>query len=216
MAGAATPAFRFEVRAGETSYLGELFMPRSCTLLTAFEVRDQFARDIGLAAAKNPAVTWHPPVRRLLAGAEPAQPSTAGLPPVPPAATAPSASPAVAARPAGVAPATELWAGSMVCGPRSDGRNPGPYDVKFSMEVHGHNVTVFRNTATASEILTGRSDDRQLELRGKGFRLNEPSRNWEYAFSGKLPAGATSYTASGSMLSNGKPIRACELRMARG
>ena len=170
VAGAATLAFRFEVRAGETSYLGELFMPRSCTLLTAFEVRDQFARDIALAAAKNPAVTWHPPVRRLLAGAEPAQPSTAGLPPVPPAATAPSASPAVAARPAGVAPATELWAGSMVCGPRSDGRNPGPYDVKFSMEVHGHNVTVFRNTATASEILTGRSDDRQLELRGKGFR----------------------------------------------
>jgi len=50
------PTFHFEVTAGETVYLGELFMTQSCALNTRFEVVDRFDRDVKIAIAKNPAM----------------------------------------------------------------------------------------------------------------------------------------------------------------
>ncbi len=62
------PEFTFSIGAGETVYLGEVFMPVSCSRSTAFVITDQFERDIPLATAKNPAVAGHAPVKRLLVG----------------------------------------------------------------------------------------------------------------------------------------------------
>jgi len=61
------PIFQFEARAGETTYIGELFMTRSCVLDMdiRFVINDQYERDIQVAAQKNPAVTLRTPVKRL-------------------------------------------------------------------------------------------------------------------------------------------------------
>ena len=61
-----TPAFGFDVVAGETTYLGELFMTRSCALNTRFVVRDEYVRDMRLASEKNSAFSKISPVKRLL------------------------------------------------------------------------------------------------------------------------------------------------------
>jgi hypothetical protein len=65
------PTFQFEVRAGETTYVGELFMTQACALNTHYEVRDQYERDMRIAAQKNPAITTRPPVKRLLTSGAP-------------------------------------------------------------------------------------------------------------------------------------------------
>jgi hypothetical protein len=61
-----TPTFVFDVRAGETTYAGELFMTSACTLETYFVLRDQYDRDISVARKKNPAIDTRPMVKRLL------------------------------------------------------------------------------------------------------------------------------------------------------
>jgi hypothetical protein len=61
-----TTTFQFEVAAGETTYLGELFMPRACSLNNSFVVRDQSGRDIELAEQKNPSLKGRPIVKRLM------------------------------------------------------------------------------------------------------------------------------------------------------
>lgn len=60
-----TPKFGFDVVAGETTYLGELFMTRSCSLNNSYVVRDAYLRDVELAAKRNPAFTRVKPVKRL-------------------------------------------------------------------------------------------------------------------------------------------------------
>jgi hypothetical protein len=60
------PRFSFEVVPGQTSYLGEIFMTRSCALKTTFVVRDEYNRDLQIAVEKNPAVTTRPIVKRLM------------------------------------------------------------------------------------------------------------------------------------------------------
>lgn len=60
------PTFEFEVKAGETTYVGELFMTKACALHTIFEVRDQFDRDMTLALKKNPALAGRAALRRLM------------------------------------------------------------------------------------------------------------------------------------------------------
>jgi hypothetical protein len=60
------PTFAFDVRAGETVYAGELFMPRSCAAETTFAVRDQYERDIALATERNPALGTRPVTKRLM------------------------------------------------------------------------------------------------------------------------------------------------------
>ena len=60
-----TPAFGFEVVPGQTTYLGELFMTRSCALNTKFVVKDEYTRDMQLASTKNPAFSKITPVKHL-------------------------------------------------------------------------------------------------------------------------------------------------------
>ena len=60
------PTFQFEVRAGETTYVGELFMTQGCALNTSFVVNDQYERDMRVASQKNPAVSKRTPVKRLM------------------------------------------------------------------------------------------------------------------------------------------------------
>lgn len=60
------PTFEFDVKPGETTYVGELFMTRACALDKSFEVRDRFDRDIALAAKKSAAIGGRTPVKRLL------------------------------------------------------------------------------------------------------------------------------------------------------
>lgn len=60
------PFFEFEVRAGETTYAGELFIARSCSESMLFQVRDRFDRDVALAVEKNPGLGARPVVRRLM------------------------------------------------------------------------------------------------------------------------------------------------------
>jgi nitrous oxide reductase accessory protein NosL len=61
-----TPSFGFKVQPGETVYVGELFMPRSCGLSTALAVRDQYDRDMKLATEKNPLVAQRAATKRLM------------------------------------------------------------------------------------------------------------------------------------------------------
>jgi hypothetical protein len=60
------PNFRFEVRPGETTYVGELFMPQSCGMNTSFTVRDEYERDMRVAIARNSSFGKRVPVKRLL------------------------------------------------------------------------------------------------------------------------------------------------------
>lgn len=60
------PSFDFEVRAGEITYVGELFMVYRNSLEGHFTIRDQYERDMAVARAKNPAFESRPVVKRLL------------------------------------------------------------------------------------------------------------------------------------------------------
>ena len=111
---------------------------------------------------------------------------------------------------------TERWDGLMECEARQDtGQNSAAYQVKFAMEVRGNSVNVHRKTAEVLETLSGQVTDNMLELRGIGYRIKDPSKNWQLTVRGDLQPGATTYSGKGSMRSNGKVIRACELKMTR-
>lgn len=69
--GIKVPGFEFRVNPGETVYVGELFMTRSCSTQTTFEVRDHFERDMALARHSNPAIAERAPVKRLLQPIDP-------------------------------------------------------------------------------------------------------------------------------------------------
>jgi hypothetical protein len=60
------PRFLLEVRAGETTYAGELYMAWNGEREALFTVRDRYERDLAVARAKNPAVEARPVVKRLL------------------------------------------------------------------------------------------------------------------------------------------------------
>jgi hypothetical protein len=144
---------------------------------------------------------------------EPATPDAAPLASIAPGSLPPSARPGESVT--GLA-GVEKWGGVMSCGARQDGgQNAQPYQVAFVMEVRGNKVTVYRKTAKVLETLAGTSENSSLQLRGGGYRLEEPARKWELAIDGEFPAGATTYAGSGSMFANGKALRACELKMAR-
>lgn len=110
----------------------------------------------------------------------------------------------------------EKWDGSMACEARADtGQGSGPYQVKFAMEVRGNAVNVHRKTAEILETLSGQVANDTLELRGVGYRIAEPARNWQLTIRGDFQPGATTYSGNGNMLANGKVIRACALKMMR-
>jgi hypothetical protein len=56
----------FSVDAGETVYLGEYFMTRSCALETLAELRDMRVRDMALLALRNPNLAKKPISYRIL------------------------------------------------------------------------------------------------------------------------------------------------------
>jgi len=64
------PTFLLEVRAGETTYAGELYMTWNGEREALFTVRDRYDRDLAVARAKNPAVEARPVVKRLLRAGE--------------------------------------------------------------------------------------------------------------------------------------------------
>ncbi len=59
------PTFVFDVRAGETTYLGELFMSTG-TGGRSFQIRDQYDRDLAIAREKSPALQGRTVARGLL------------------------------------------------------------------------------------------------------------------------------------------------------
>jgi hypothetical protein len=123
-----------------------------------------------------------------------------------------------AAAVAAVAPAAGIvsWKGVMACGARNDsGPNAAGYEARFAVDVHGQAVRAHRRTADVEETLSGEVRGDQLELRGTGNRVADPSRSWGLDVSGAFAPGATSYVGKGSMVVGGRPIRACELRMTR-
>ena len=61
-----TPTFTFEVKPGETVYVGELFMTSSCRLTKRFIVNDEYDRDTKRATKENPSIPSGAPVKRLL------------------------------------------------------------------------------------------------------------------------------------------------------
>lgn len=65
------PTFPLEVRAGETTYVGELYMAWNGEREALFTVRDRYDRDLAVARAKNPAIEARPVVKRLLPAGEP-------------------------------------------------------------------------------------------------------------------------------------------------
>jgi hypothetical protein len=65
-----TPTFDFEAMPGEITYIGELFMTKSCSLNTSFTINDQLARDSRMALEKNPAFSERKIVKRLMTAGE--------------------------------------------------------------------------------------------------------------------------------------------------
>jgi len=61
-----TPSFEFEVKSGEITYLGEVFMTRSCGFANRFEIRDRYDRDMAMVSVKNAVLATRPVVKRLL------------------------------------------------------------------------------------------------------------------------------------------------------
>jgi hypothetical protein len=64
------PRFLFDVRAGETTYAGELHMSWNSEREALFTIRDRYDRDIAVAKEKNPAVEARPVVKRLFRAGE--------------------------------------------------------------------------------------------------------------------------------------------------
>ncbi|WP_050479234.1 S1C family serine protease [Herbaspirillum rhizosphaerae] len=153
------------------------------------------------ATATAPATT--PPVARA-PQAPPAQPpaQSRALPPAP-----------TASAPAGT---SEKWNGLMSCDARSDnGDNSAAYQARFSMEINGATVNVYRRNNLVVETLTGNISNNTLDLRGIGYRANNPGLLWQFRFSGQFSAGSSVFSGKGNMLRDGTPIRACDLIMTR-
>lgn len=65
------PTFHFEILAGESQYLGELFMTQSCSTSGYFRIEDHFERDMKIAITKNPALGARPIQTRLMQVGQP-------------------------------------------------------------------------------------------------------------------------------------------------
>lgn len=56
----------FEVTSGKTVYIGQLFLTNNCERDSQLEVRDQYERDIEVAAKQNPSLLKQTAVKRLM------------------------------------------------------------------------------------------------------------------------------------------------------
>jgi hypothetical protein len=114
-------------------------------------------------------------------------------------------------------PSGAKWQGFMACDAREDrGPNFAAYKAKFDIQINGEVVAVQRDSAGVVETLRGKIKDSTLELRGIGYRKNEPSKNWQLVITGSFPVDATFFTGDGSMIAYGKKIRLCQLKMEKG
>lgn len=108
------------------------------------------------------------------------------------------------------------WRGIMACDARGDGRPNGEaYEAKFTVEVEGATISLSRRSVNVVETLSGKPTSNRLELQGTGYRIGEQTRPWRLEFSGAFAPGATVYQGKGAMLSNGRRLRTCELRMMK-
>lgn len=105
----------------------------------------------------------------------------------------------------------------MSCDAHADnGENYGAYQARFTMEINGRNVNVYRKNNIVVETLTGDIANNTLDLRGFGYRTSKPDAMWQFKFNGTFAAGAQVYSGKGYMLRSGTPIRACDLIMTHG
>lgn len=215
--GTKVPAFAFEVAAGEAVYLGEIYMLSGCSLGASFIINNKYERDIAIAVQQNPALAQRKPVTRLIANSVAADGKATES-------TMEMSTPRAlllelmysATRPpaAATGDAAEQWRGPMRCSERLDGK-PGPsYEVEFTMERRGREVSVARNSATATETLAGRIENAALVLHGQG-QSSANGRSWGLHFSGPFSESAGSWTGSGEMRANGGTLRNCTLQLRR-
>lgn len=190
----------FEVVAGQTTYLGELFLTPGCGPERHLAVRDQYPRDMRVLVSKNPAFAQREVVKHLLLdvkdiGGEQHAAELAA---------------------ASVIPAK--WRGALACSARTDaGAHAAAFEVKLAMDVTGSRAVIRRNTAELAESLTGAAAGMELEMRGEGHRLSDPGRAWQYRLKGKFVQDGnaiTAYSATGNMLVNGTTVRSCSLQLA--
>lgn len=59
-------ALAFEIKGGETIYLGELYMPTECSSKAQYIVRDQYERDMAFIRKERPSLLVRAPVKRPL------------------------------------------------------------------------------------------------------------------------------------------------------
>jgi hypothetical protein len=239
--GVKVPAFAFEVHAGETVYLGELYMPVACSFRNAFKINDRYDRDVAMAMRQNPGLLQRAPVKRLLAdhvagdggsvdlpapnrgipigelfSPPPRRPENGGVATLKD--VVPQVLPAAGAPPAPlqvttVRPPAEKWTGTMSCGARLDGTKKA-YDASFAMEKRGNDVAVFRKTAMLAEVLSGRVDGAALALTGTG-KMDDASSMWSFHFAGRFEEGAASWDGTGELTANRVVMRQCVLKMRR-
>jgi hypothetical protein len=123
------------------------------------------------------------------------------------------------AAPAPAAPAVsgpQTWDGWMSCGTRAGlGANSDGFRVNWTLNVDGAAASSRRDNAEVSESLTGAIGSGRLDLHGKGQRKGDPSKTWQYRFSGDFLPGVASYVGKGEMTAGGKQIRSCELHLQR-
>lgn len=181
--------FSFDIVAGETTYIGELFMPKSCATSTSFVVRDQYERDMALILQMNAHLSERVAVKRLMRNAAAGEPAPAAV--------------------------VERWDASMSCTARIDGVKSEPYKVEFAAERRGSDFSLSRETGYVAEKLAGRIRDGSLELIGTGARLQQAGVKWQFAFRGKFTEGAGPVDVAGNMVLGREVLRNCALRLAR-
>lgn len=190
----------FEVIAGQTTYLGEVYLSPSCAPESRLVVRDQYPRDMRVLIGKNPAFAQREVAKHLLLDAK----DIGGE--------------AHAAELAAASKIPARWTGALACSARVDtGAHAAAFEAKLAMDVTGNRAVIRRSTGELAESLTGATAGMELEMRGEGHRMSDPSRMWQYRLKGKFIQNGnaiTAYSATGSMLVNGTAVRTCSLQLA--
>lgn len=192
----------FEVVAGQTTYLGEVYLNPSCGPESRLMVRDQYPRDVRVLISKNPVFAQREVVKHVMLNAK----DIGGE--------------QHAAELLAAAAIPPKWSGTLACSARADaGAHAAAFEAKLAMEVAGSRAVIRRNTPELAEVLTGATAGMELDIRGEGHRLADPGRPWEYRLKGAFVqegSGITAYSATGSMLVNGAAVRSCSLRLTPG
>jgi hypothetical protein len=60
------PTMFFVIAAGETTYIGEIYLPAACATRFKFEIRDNFERDMAIVRQRNPHALARTPNKRIM------------------------------------------------------------------------------------------------------------------------------------------------------